>query len=171
LNSRLHFKITTSSFQTKLCCLCTRARRGFRLHRPFRATTGALFSAKPPTPPPPTARPRFTQQSAYSTKTPSPAPPPPDPHQNPIRRRRAQPDRVPTLRRQPYLHCRSQQAAARTSPSSFAHQPPSTISILYPSPLLPSLHKNLSVTALHQGEAYFLVIPLPIWFCMFPNWL
>jgi hypothetical protein len=51
LNSRLHFKITTSLFQTKLWCLCTRARRGFRLHRPFRAATGALFSPKPPTPP------------------------------------------------------------------------------------------------------------------------
>ena len=75
MNSRLHFKISTSSFQMKLCCLCTRARRGFRLHRPFHAATGALFSPKPLTPPP-TARPRFTQQSAYSTKTPSTPPSP-----------------------------------------------------------------------------------------------
>ena len=98
-------------------------------------------------------------------------PPSPDPQQNPIRGRHAQPGRVPALQHQPYLRCRSQHAAARASPSSFARHPPSTISILYPSPLLPGLHKNLSVTALHRGESYFLVIHLPIWFCMFPNWL
>ena len=31
--------------------------------------------------------------------------------------------------------------------------------------------RSLLVTALHRGEAYFLAIPLPISFRMFPNWL
>src|SRR5215216_1513288 len=60
--SRLHFKISTSSFQTKLFSLCTRVLRGNRLHRPFRAVIGDIFH------PfhlgrqhPPTACPRFTQ--------------------------------------------------------------------------------------------------------------
>ena len=86
MNSRLHFKISTSSFQTKLFSLCTRALRGNRLHRPFRAATGDIFH-------PfhlgcqhsPTARPRFTQlvhlisiassPSPRSIVEPSPAPP------------------------------------------------------------------------------------------------
>ena len=63
MNSRLHFKISTSSFQTKLFCLCTRALRGNRLHRPFHARGDrgyfSPFSPRPPTPP--TVRPRFTQ--------------------------------------------------------------------------------------------------------------
>ena len=63
MNSRLHFKISTSSFRTKLFCLCTRALRGNRLHRPFRARGDrgyfSPFSPRPPTPP--TVRPRFTQ--------------------------------------------------------------------------------------------------------------
>src|SRR3989337_2229110 len=42
-NSHLHFKISTSSFQTKLFSLCTRVLRGNRLHRPFRAATGDIF--------------------------------------------------------------------------------------------------------------------------------
>ena len=87
MNSRLHFKISTSSFQTKLFCLCTRALRGNRLHRPFRARGDrgyfSPFSPRPPTPP--TVRPRFTQlvhpisfassPSPRSTAEPSPAPP------------------------------------------------------------------------------------------------
>ena len=31
--------------------------------------------------------------------------------------------------------------------------------------------KILLVAALHRGEAYFLAIPLPVSFRMFPNWL
>ena len=87
MNSRLHFKISTSSFQTKLFCLCTRALRGNRLHRPFRARGDrgyfSPFSPRPPTPP--TVRPCFTQlvhpisiassPSPRSTTEPSPAPP------------------------------------------------------------------------------------------------
>ena len=53
MNSRLHFIIRTSSFQTKLFCLCTRALRGNRLHRPFRARGDrgyfSPFSPRPPT--------------------------------------------------------------------------------------------------------------------------
>ena len=92
MNSRLHFKISTSSFQTKLFCLCTRALRGNRLHRPFRARGDrgyfSPFSPRPPTPGvpnTPTVRPRFTQlvhpisiassPSPRSTAEPSPAPP------------------------------------------------------------------------------------------------
>ena len=43
MNSRLDFKIRTSSFQTKLFSLCTRALRSNCLHRPFRTTTGDIF--------------------------------------------------------------------------------------------------------------------------------
>ena len=64
MNSRLHFKISTSSFQMKLFYLCTRALRGNRLHRPFRACIDwgyfSPFSPRPPTPSP-TVRLRFTQ--------------------------------------------------------------------------------------------------------------
>ena len=166
----------------KLFCLCTRALRGNRLHRPFHARGDrgyfSPFSPRPPTPP--TVRPRFTQlvhpisfassplpqihsrtlsgaavltpavcplfgvkptstantphrpPAFHSTSPPNllrQLPPPPDPQQNPLRRRRAHPGRVPALRRQAYLHCRSQHAAARASPSSFARQPPSSISM------------------------------------------
>ena len=133
MNSRLHFKISTSSFQMKLFCLCTRALRGNRLHRPFRAATGDIFHPfhlgrqHPESPTPPHRPPAF-----HSTTPPNlhrQLPPPPDPQQNPFRCRRAQPGHVPTLRRQPYLHCRSQHAAARASPSSFAHQPPLSITM------------------------------------------
>ena len=85
MNSRLHFKISTSSFQTKLFCLCTRALRGNRLHRHFRARGDrgyfSPFSPRPPTPP--TVCPHFTQlvhpisfassPSPRSTAGPSPA--------------------------------------------------------------------------------------------------
>ena len=86
MNSRLHFKISTSSFQTKLFCLCTRALRGNRLHRPFRARgdRGYFSPFSPRLPTPPTVRPRFTQlvhpisiassPSPRSTAEPSPAP-------------------------------------------------------------------------------------------------
>ena len=54
MNSHPQFKISTSSFQTKLFCLCTRALRGNRLHRPFRARGDrgyfSPFSPRPPTP-------------------------------------------------------------------------------------------------------------------------
>ena len=87
MNSRLHMKISTSSFQKKLFCSCTRALRGNCLHRPFRARGDrgyfSPFSPRPPTPP--TVRPRFTQlvhpisiassPSPRSTAEPSPAPP------------------------------------------------------------------------------------------------
>ena len=43
MNSRLHFKISTSSFQTKLFCLCTRVLRGDRGYF-------SPFSPRPPTP-------------------------------------------------------------------------------------------------------------------------
>ena len=129
MNSRLHFKISMCSFQTKLSCLCTRALRGNRLHRPFRARGDrgyfSPFSPRPPTPP-------HCPLEFHSTSPPNllrQLPPPPDPQQNPLRRRRAHPGRVPALRRQAYLHCRSQHAAARASPSSFARQPPSSISM------------------------------------------
>ena len=86
MNSRLHFKISMSSFQMKLFCLCTRALRGKHLHRPFcaRGDRGYFspFSPRPPTPP--TVRPRFTRlvhpisfaryPSPRSTAEPSPAP-------------------------------------------------------------------------------------------------
>ena len=87
MNLWLYFKISTSSFQTKLFCLCTRALRGNRLHRPFR-TRGdrgyfSPFSPRPPTPP--IVRLRFTQlvhpisftssPSPRSIAEPSPAPP------------------------------------------------------------------------------------------------
>ena len=92
MNSRLHFKISTSSFQTKLFCLCTRALRVNRLHRPFRAATGDIFHPfhlgrqHPESPTPPTTvHPRFTQlvhpisfassPSPISTAEPSLAPP------------------------------------------------------------------------------------------------
>ena len=63
MNSRLHFKISTSSFQTKLFCLCTRALRGNRLHRPFRARgdRGYFHPFHLGRQHPPIARPRFTQ--------------------------------------------------------------------------------------------------------------
>ena len=87
MDSRLHFKISTSSFQMKLFCLCTRALRGNRLHRPFHARGDrgyfSPFSPRPPTPP--TVRPRFTQlvhpisfassPSPRSIAEPSPTPP------------------------------------------------------------------------------------------------
>ena len=87
MNSRLHFKISTSSFQTKLFCLCTRALRGNHLHRPFRARGDrgyfSPFSPRPPTPPhrPPafhsTSPPNLHRQlpSPRSIAQPSPAPP------------------------------------------------------------------------------------------------
>ena len=92
MNSRLHFKISTSSFQMKLFCLCTRALRGNRLHRPFRVRDDrgffSPFSPRPPTPGVPNTPivcPRFTQlvhpisfassPSPRSTAEPSPAPP------------------------------------------------------------------------------------------------
>ena len=63
MNTCLHFEISTSSFQMKLFCLCTRALRGNRLHRPFRVRGDrgyfSPFSPRPPTRP--TVRPRFTQ--------------------------------------------------------------------------------------------------------------
>ena len=136
INSRLHFKISTSSFQTKLFCLCTRALRGNQLHRPFRARGNrgyfSPFSPRPPTPGVPNTPHR--PLAFHSTSPPNllrQLAPPPDPQQNPLRRRRAHPGRVPALRRQAYLHCRSQHAAARASPSSFARQPPSSISVRF----------------------------------------
>ena len=92
MNSRLHFKISTSSFQTKLFCLCTRALRGNRLHRPFRARGDqghfSPFSPRPPTPGVPntphhplafhsTSPPNLLRQlpPTRSTAEPSPAPP------------------------------------------------------------------------------------------------
>ena len=90
MNSRLHFKISTSSNLMKIFSLCTRALRGNRLHRPFRARGDrgyfSPFSPRPPTPRVPnttTVRPRFTQlvhpisfassPSPRSTAGPSPA--------------------------------------------------------------------------------------------------
>ena len=87
MNSRIHLKISMSSFQTKLFCLCTRALRGNRLHRPFRGRgdRGYLSPFSPRPPAPPTVRPRFTQlvhpisfassPSSRYTAEPSPAPP------------------------------------------------------------------------------------------------
>ena len=87
MNPRLHFKISTSSFQTKLFCLCTRALRGNRLHRPFhaRGDRGYFHPFHLGRQHPPTVRPRFTQlvhlisfvgsPSPRSTAEPSPAPP------------------------------------------------------------------------------------------------
>ena len=92
MNSRLHFKISMSSFQMKLFCLCTRALRGNHLHRAFRARGDRAyfspFSPRPPTPGVPnttTVHPRFTQivhpisfassPSPRSTAEPSLAPP------------------------------------------------------------------------------------------------
>ena len=87
MNSRLHFEISTSSFQMKLFSLCTQALRGNRLHRPFRAhgAWGYFSPFSPRLPTPPTIRPRFTQlvhpisiassSSPRSTADPSSAPP------------------------------------------------------------------------------------------------
>ena len=107
MNSRLHFKISTSSFQIKLFCLCTRALRGNRLHRPFRARGDrGYFSPFSPRPPAPPHGPR----AFHSTSPPNihrRLPPPPDPQQNTLWRRRTHPGRVPALRHQAYLHyCR-----------------------------------------------------------------
>jgi hypothetical protein len=173
MNSRLHFKISTSSFQTKLFSLCTRALRGNRLHRPFRAATGDIFH------PfhlgrqhPPTVRPRFTQLVHPISFASSPL---------------------------PQIHSRTLSGAAVLTPAVcplFGVNPTSTA---VPNTRLPAPRRlrllashprayrscnprlscgpagfalrNLLVTALHRGEAYFLAIPLPISFRMFPNWL
>ena len=97
-----------------------------------RAATGGIFHPfhlgrqHPESPTPPTVRPRFTQLVHPISFTSSPSP---DPQQNPLQRRRAHLGHVPALRRQAYLHCRSQHMTARASPSSFARQPPSSISM------------------------------------------
>ena len=127
MNSCLHFKISMSSFQTKLFSLCTRALRGNRSHWPFLTATRDIFhpyhlSCQHPH--------LWPARVSLNTQSQSPAPPSPDPRQNPLRCRRAQPGRVPALRRQPFLQCRSQHAAARASPCLFARWPPSSISIL-----------------------------------------
>jgi hypothetical protein len=171
MNSRLHFKISTSSFQTKLFCLCTRALRGNRLHRPFRAATGDIFSPFSPRPPTPHHR-------------------PPAFHSRPNLHRQL------TL---PQIHSRTLSGAGVLTPAVcplFGVKPTSTAvpNTRRPTPrrlrLLAShprayrscnprlscgpagfALRNLLVTALHRGEAYFLAIPLPISFRMFPNWL
>ena len=174
MNSRLHFKISTSSFQMKLFCLCTRALRGNRLHRPFRARGDrgyfSPFSPRPPTPP--TVRLRFTQLVHPIFIDSSPL---------------------------PQIHSRTLSGAAVLTPAVcplFGVKPTSTAVPNTRRPAPRRLHllashprayrcsnprlscgpagfalRSLLVTALHHGEAYFLAIPLPISFCMFPNWL
>lgn len=173
MNSRLHFKISTSSFQMKLFCLCTRALRGNRLHTPFRAATRDIFhpfhlGRQHPS----TARPRFTQLVHPISFASSPL---------------------------PQIHSRTLSGAAVLTPAVcplFGVKPTSTAvpNTRRPAPrrlrLLAShprayrcsnprlscgpagfALRSLLVTALHRGEAYFLAIPLPISFRMFPNWL
>ena len=178
MNSRLHFKISTSSFQTKLFCLCTRALRGNRLHRPFRAATEDIFHPfhlgcqHPESPTPPTVRPCFTQLVHPISFASSPL---------------------------PQIHNRTLSGAAVLTPAVcplFGVKPTSTVvpNTRRPTPrrlrLLAShpqayrcsnprlscgpaglALRSLLVSALHRGKAYFLTIPLPISFRMFPNWL
>ena len=179
MNSRLHFKISTSSFQMKLFCLCTRALRGNRLHRPFRARIDrgyfSPFSPRPPTPGVPNTP--YRPPAFHSTSP-------------------------PNLLRQlplPQIHSKTLSGTAVLTPAVcplFGVKPTSTtipntrrpvprrLRLLASHPRAyrcsnPRLScgpagfalRSLLVTALHRGEAYFLAIPLPISFRMFPNWL
>ena len=174
MNSRLHFKISTSSFQTKLFCLCTRALRGNRLHRPFR-TRGDRGYFSPFSPRPPTT-----------------------PHRPPVFHSTSPPNLLCQLPL-PQIHNRTLSGAFVLTPAMcplFGVMPTSTAvpNTRRPAPrrlrLLAShprayrcsnprlsygpagfALRSLLVTALHRGEAYFLAIPLPISFLMFPNWL
>ena len=127
MNSRLHFKRNYSvcaheRLEATVCIgLSERAATGDIFH-PFHLGRQHQESQTSPHSPP----------AFHSTSPPNilrQLPLPPDPQQNPLRRRRAHPGHVPALRRQAYLHCRSQHAAACASPSSFARQPPSSKSV------------------------------------------
>ena len=162
-----------SSFQTKLFCLCTRALRGNRLHRPFRARGDrgyfSPFSPRPPTPGVPRT---LHRPPAFHSSSP------------------------PNLLRQlplPQIHSRAL-TGIPCSPRSCAGSSASSLPPLsFPTRGGPRLAshpqayrcsnprhsygpagfalRSMLVTALHRGEAYFLAIPLPISFRMFPNWL
>ena len=164
MNSRLHFKISTSSFQTKLFYLCTRALRGNRLHRPFRAVTRDFFhpfhQGRQHSP---TARPRFTQLVHPISFASSPLPQ--------IHSRTLSGVGVLTL-----VVCLLFSVKPTSTAVPNTQLPaPCRLRLLASHPQAyrccnPRLScgpvsfalRSLLVTALHRGEAYFFAIPLPI---------
>ena len=179
MNSRLQFKISTSSFQMKLFCLCTRALRCNRLHRPFRARGDRVyfspFSPRSPTPGvpnTPTVRPRFTQLVHPISFASSPSP-----------RSTAEPLSGAAVLTPAVCPLFGVKPTSTTVPNTWWPMP-RRLRLLASHPRAyrcsnPPLScgpagfalRSMLVTALHRGEAYFLVILLPISFRMFPNWL